>query len=178
MGGPPNFPFLYESLSLLQRAYDELNSDFESANSRAGIALTAAIAIGGVAVFQGEIFPPEQLEVLWKLWLLLLLVTLGGYSCLAIGAYWFAGALRIGAAPAPYDLDSLQAQAEPVYQSEAAFYFRQIDAHHRAISSRLGIIEKKARLFNQGLILSGLGIIILAAMKGLSYILVILKAYG
>lgn len=178
MSGPANFPFLHESLALLQRAYDELNADFESANSRAGIALTAVVVIGGIAVFQVDIFPLEQLEELSKLWLLLLLVTIGGYLSLAVGAYWFVEALRIGAAPAPYDLDSLKAQAEPIYQSEVGFYFRQIDAHHKAIRCRLQIIEEKARFFNRGLTSAGVGVVVLALMKGLSYGLAILATYG
>jgi hypothetical protein len=178
MGGPPSFPFLHESLQLLQRAYDELNSDFESANARTGIALAATVGTAGVAVFQIELFPPEQLADLGKFWLLLLMLTLTGYTSLALGAYRFGRALQVGAAPAPYDFDSLQAQAEPIYQNETGFYFRQVDAHYSAIIARLTIIEQKSRLFNQGLAISGVGAILLALIKGLSYVLAILGYYG
>jgi len=166
MAGPEGFPFLHETLALLQRAYDELNTDLESTNTRTGVALTVVVAIGSLVVFQEPVATPAQLLALSGPWSCVLLGTAAlGLVLVAIGAYSFVAALRISDAPAPYDLDGLQAQSESLYRDELKFYFRQIDAHHAAIKARLLLAKRKARRFNQGVTCAGLGVLTLVLFK-------------
>jgi len=166
MAGPEGFPFLHETLVLLQRAYDEVNADLESTNTRTGVALTVVVAIGSLVVFQEPLAAPAQLFApSWPWTCALLGVGALGLVLVAVGAYSFVAALRINDVPAPYDIDGLQAQSESLYRDELKFYFRQVDAHHAAIKARLLLARRKARRFNRGVTCAGLGVLTLVLFK-------------
>ena len=177
---------LAQSLGLLQRYFDELNADLESANARASVALTAVAALTGIAIFQVDVVSLGELDHLGKYWLLVLIVASLAFAALILGAYEFICSLWFADSLSPYNLKALKAQAlspvddpEGVYFSDSEKFLRlQIDYHYFAIQARKKLVDRKVARFNSGLKLSIGGFLTLVLLKVLGFVVAMLAAYG
>lgn len=148
------------SVELAKFAYVDFDRVIESLNTRSGVALGVAVAMGGlVAARIGSLLPAAVPA--GALGLAAVLLSFAPIVLLAVGVANLVGAMRALEAPAPYSMEDLVTKDRLL--SEEDFLAQQLVNFKRSVDGRRLLSAKKAARYGRGLtwVLFGMGLYVL-----------------